>query len=290
MKALLIGADGQLGRCLRDRRPDHWDLISLARPGLDIKDGPAVLQLADRIRPDCIINAAAYTAVDQAEREPDEAMAVNEQGAEHLALAACRIGARLVHVSTDYVFDGRAAQPYAELDAGNPINIYGQSKLLGERAVLQACPSSLVLRTSWLYSEYGSNFVKTMLRMARAADPDAPALRVVNDQFGCPTYAGDLADAVIRLVESQEAASGVYHYCGADILSWHEFAQEIFDCAIRLDASFRAPRLAGIPAQDYPSLADRPAYSALSCEKIEALGIRRVSLCDALPQAIARSI
>ena len=279
-----------MGRCLRDRKPAHWDLISLARVDLDIRDGSAVSSMVDRIRPDCIINAAAYTAVDQAECDPDEAMAVNEQGAGHLARTAFDKGVRLVHVSTDYVFDGRASRPYTEIDAAGPINIYGHSKLRGEHAALQACPSGLVLRTSWLYSEYGSNFVKTMLRMARTVDSDAQPLRVVNDQFGCPTYAGDLADAVIRLVQAGSWAQRIYHYCGADILSWHEFAQRIFECAAELDPSFRTTRLLGIPASDYPSLADRPAYSALSCDKIEALGIRRASLRDALPGAIARLI
>lgn len=253
---------------------------------LDITDAAAVARTLGRIRPDCIINAAAYTAVDQAEREPDAAMAVNESGAGHLARAACDVGARLVHISTDYVFDGAAGRPYAEADTGNPLNAYGRSKLMGEHALRHTCPSSLVLRTSWLYSEYGGNFVKTMLRLARAAGPDAQALGVVDDQFGCPTYAGDLADAVIRLARP-DAAPGVYHYCGADAVSWHQFAQAIFDCAARLDAGFRPPRLAAIPASDYAALAKRPAYSVLSCEKIEALGLRRAKLRDALPKALA---
>ncbi|UYO93915.1 dTDP-4-dehydrorhamnose reductase [Pollutimonas sp. M17] len=290
MNVVLTGASGQLGRCLHDRLPADWDLAGLTRAELDITDGRAVARVLARLRPDCIVNAAAYTAVDQAEREPDAAMAVNEQGARHLARAACDIGARLIHISTDYVFDGHASRPYAELDSGNPLNAYGRSKLLGERALRQACPSSLVLRTSWLYSEYGGNFVKTMLRMARAAGTDAPAIRVVNDQFGCPTYAGDLADAVIRLAGSDPAASGIYHYCGADVMSWHGFAQEVFDCAGRRDAAFPVPRLVGIAGSDYPSLARRPAYSALSCEKIEALGMRRASLRDALPKVLARLI
>ncbi|AEC21694.1 dTDP-4-dehydrorhamnose reductase [Pusillimonas sp. T7-7] len=288
MKVLLTGADGQLGRCLQDRCPAHWRLLALNRSRLDITDSQAVSRRVALEQPDWIINAAAYTAVDQAEGDAEQAFSVNVKGAAHLAEAAGRAGARLLHVSTDYVFDGQLRRPYTEQDAARPLNEYGRSKLLGERAVLQSLSQALVLRTSGVYSEYGNNFVKTMLRLAAAAGKEvaptkpenaagqpsnAAVLRIVADQHICPTYAGDLADAVIDLMACSPPASGLYHYCGAMQLSWHEFAQHIFDCAQRQDASFSMPPLQAISASDYSAPAQRPAYSVLACEKIKGLGI-----------------
>lgn len=294
MKVLLTGAGGQLARCLQDRCPAHWELLALDRAALDIADSQAVSQRVAREQPDWIINAAAYTAVDQAESESAQAHAVNAQGPAYLAQAAGVAGARLLHVSTDYVFDGQAHRPYAEQDAAEPVNEYGRSKLQGERAALHSLPQAIVLRTSGVYSEYGNNFVETMLRLAVKAakvggdgqPASAAALRIVADQHTCPTYAGDLADAVIGLMACTQPHSGVYHYCGATPVPWHGFAQYIFECARQLDENFPVPRLQAIAARDYPGAAQRPAYSVLSCEKIEALGIRLRPLQASLPAVI----
>ncbi|MDS1139981.1 dTDP-4-dehydrorhamnose reductase [Pusillimonas sp. SM2304] len=298
MKVLLTGAGGQLARCLQDRCPAHWELLALSRAALDIANPQAVLQRVASEQPDWIINAAAYTAVDQAESESAQAHAVNAQGPAHLAQAAGVAGARLLHISTDYVFDGQQNRPYTEQDATEPVNEYGRSKLQGERAALHSLPQAIVLRTSGVYSEYGNNFVKTMLRLAvnaaKTAKPgacdaqpaDAATLRIVADQHTCPTYAGDLADAVIGLTACPQPISGVYHYCGATPVSWHGFAQSIFECARQWDERFPVPRLQAIATRDYPTAAQRPAYSVLSCEKIEALGIRPKPLDTSLAAVI----
>ncbi|MGB6106038.1 MAG: dTDP-4-dehydrorhamnose reductase, partial [Pusillimonas sp.] len=267
----------------------------------DIADPRAVSRRVADDSPDWIINTAAYTAVDRAEGEAAQASAVNELGATHLAQAARDAGARLLHLSTDYVFDGGLNRPYTEQDAAGPLNEYGRGKLRGEHAVLRIAPQSLVLRTSGVYSEYGHNFVKTMLRLAAGGQP----LRVVADQFACPTYAGDLANAIIGLIERGRAdgygrergqglgqagpVAGIYHYCGATPVSWHAFARHIFQCARQWDGRFPVPDLKAIPASGYPGAAARPAYSVLSCEKIRALGIESRPLQATLP-AVVRAL
>jgi len=283
MKVLLTGADGQLGRSLQARRPPHWSLHAMTHAQLDITDQAALAAAIGALQPALVINAAAYTAVDEAERHPELAYAVNHRGAAHLAQAACAAGARLVHLSTDYVFDGSADRPYEEGDEARPINVYGASKRSGELAVLQAHPGACVLRTSGVYSEYGRNFVKTMLRLASRGN--AEPLRVVNDQRCCPTYAGDLAGAVIALAEGH-GCQGIYHYCGATALSWHAFAQLIFLTAHQLVPGMPIPPLQAIASRDYPGAAARPANSVLACGRIEALGVRRPELPASLTAAL----
>lgn len=294
MKVLLVGAYGQLGRCLQERVPDGWSLRALGRSDLDIRDAAAVSRSVADAGPAIIINAAAYNAVDRAESESAVAHATNTQGPLHLARAAAAAGARLIHVSSDYVFDGRQAAAYAEDAATFPLNVYGRTKRQGERAVLRVQPHALVVRTSWLYSEYGSNFVKTLLGLARASlsagdgggaarMPRAPgtyaapaasaAIPVVDDQFGCPTYAGDLADAVIGLAGLPALSGGVYHYCGAAVLSRYEFAATVFRQLHEIDAGFEGIGLTPVASRQDQGLAARPRYSALSCEKIRACGI-----------------
>lgn len=304
MNVLLTGATGQLGRSLQACRPSHWTLHALSRAQLDITDRAAIAAAMDALRPTLVINAAAYTAVDQAERDQDHAYAVNHQGAANVAQAAGAAGARLVHLSTDYVFDGLSAQPYAEDDVPHPINVYGASKRSGELAVLQDHPGACVVRTSGVFSEYGRNFLKTMLHLAGRAD--AQPLRVVNDQRCCPTYAGDLAQAIVAMVEAQ-AAAGIYHYCGATALSWHAYAQRIFQHAWKQGGLQRQgegdcaggaapwpvganrqglPIVQPIGSSDYPGAAPRPANSVLSCGKLQALGIEPRPLDDALARAL----
>lgn len=262
MRVLLTGAYGQLGRCLLDRVPAEWVLLACGSAELDITDRPAVERVVKKFRPDVIINAAAYTAVDKAETDRIRAMKVNAIGPENLAIAAHQQGARLIHLSTDYVFDGSKKTPYTESDLPCPINFYGLSKWEGEKRVFSVLPDAVVIRTSWVFSEYGANFVKTMLRLAETRSE----ISVVNDQFGCPTYAGDLAQAIITLASRAEAA-GVYHYCGDVAVSWCEFAQAIF-VAAQLDVLVK-----GIGSAQYPMAAARPVNSVLNTVRIAALGV-----------------
>ncbi|QHP79778.1 dTDP-4-dehydrorhamnose reductase [Pectobacterium odoriferum] len=268
MKILLTGANGQLGRCFQDRLPAEWEILATDTAELDITDLEHVEQTVKQFKPDAIVNAAAYTAVDKAESEPELAEKINVIGPENLAIVASNQGIRLVHVSTDYVFDGNATEPYREDSATNPLSVYGKTKLAGERAVAKASPEAIIIRTAWVFSEYGNNFVKTMLRLAKERD----TLSVVNDQRGCPTYAGDLAQAIISLLE-KNAEGGIYHYCGGEEVSWYEFAEEIFAVAAQKTVLSKAPALTSIKTAQYPTPAYRPAYSALAGEKIKALGI-----------------
>lgn len=282
MRVLLLGGSGQLGQCLQDRCPGDWILAAPASSELDICNRLAVEEYMEQMRPHLVINAVAYNFVDQAEVDSDRAMAVNARGPWHLSQATARIDARLIHISTDYVFDGKASEPYGEDAATNPINVYGKSKLLGEQAVLSPggksvrleasspdvasdsqlnaplTAQSIVLRTAWLYSEYANNFVKTMLRLAAQGSP----IRVVDDQFGTPTYAGDLANAIIQLSRLPSVPGGIYHYAGSEVMSWHGFAQRVFQTAGLL------PDLKAVASSEYSSRALRPKYSALSSKKI----------------------
>lgn len=268
MKILLTGANGQLGRCFQDRLPTEWEILATDTAELDITDLARVEEIVKDFQPDAIVNAAAYTAVDKAESEPELAEKINVTGPEHLAVVANKQGIRLVHVSTDYVFDGNANEPYHEDSATNPLSVYGKTKLAGEQAVTQAAPEAIVVRTAWVFSEYGNNFVKTMLRLAKERD----TLSVVNDQRGCPTYAGDLAQAIISLLE-KNAEGGIYHYCGDEEVSWYEFAKAIFSVAEQKAVLNKTPALTPITTAQYPTPAHRPTYSTLSGGKIQALGI-----------------
>lgn len=263
MNILTVGANGQLGRCFQDVVSKDDKVLALGSQELDISNRQAVLEAVAAFQPDIIINAAAYTAVDKAETEAVRAAAVNTHGPENLALAAKAVDARFVHVSTDYVFDGSGSEPYQETDAVNPPGVYGQTKLAGELLVRSILPEAIIVRTAWVFSEYGNNFVKTMLRLAQ----DRPQLGVVADQVGCPTYAGDIAEAILQLV-SQNAAGGVYHYCGDNSISWAGFAQAIFATAEKAGVLASSPEVNFISTEQYPTPAKRPAYSVLSTQKI----------------------
>ncbi|GAA3601182.1 dTDP-4-dehydrorhamnose reductase [Gibbsiella greigii] len=268
MKVLLTGSKGQLGSCFQDRLPAGWDVWATDSDTLDITDLDKVKQAVAQYQPDVIVNAAAYTAVDKAETEPELAALINATGPKNLALAAKEAGARLVHVSTDYVFDGKATTPYVETDVTNPLGVYGQTKLDGELAVAEVLPKAIIIRTAWVFSEYGNNFVKTMLRLAK----DRDTLGIVADQYGCPTYAGDIAQAIIDLLQ-KEAEGGIYHFCGDKEVAWNEFAEAIFAAALKQGKLARVPRVNAITTEQYPTPAQRPAFSVLNCEKIKALGI-----------------
>lgn len=279
LHVLLLGGTGQLGRCLLDRCPASWRISAPASTQLNICDEAAVARAVVELRPDLIINAAAYNKVDQAEQDAPNAYAINARGPCVLAEAAAAIGAHFVHISSDYVFDGvRQGVPYCEHDEAQPLNVYGKSKLAGEQAVLQTLSTALVLRTAWLYSEYGHNFVKTVFRAVQNGQP----LQVVNDQTGCPTYAGDLAAAIIELTGRGNAVSGLHHYCGAQAVSWYEFACRIVALA-GVEESGVEP--IGTTAE---GRAARPAFSAMSCAKIASHGVQESVLDDSLRYVMQR--
>ncbi|MEL0579545.1 dTDP-4-dehydrorhamnose reductase [Pectobacterium punjabense] len=285
MKVLLTGANGQLGRCFQDRLPAEWEILATGSNELDITDLERVAKVVKSFQPDAIVNAAAYTAVDKAESEPEIAESINVHGPQNLAIVATKYNVRLVHVSTDYVFDGSATEPYNEDSTTNPLSVYGNTKLAGEQAVTKVSPEAIIVRTAWVFSEYGNNFVKTMLRLAKERD----TLSIVNDQRGCPTYAGDLAQAVISLLE-KNVEGGVYHYCGDEEVSWYEFAQAIFTEAVHKALLNKAPTLTPITTAQYPTPAHRPAYSTLAGEKIEGLGIALSDWQSALKKTICDSV
>ena len=210
MRTLLTGSKGQLARCFRDRLPANWELIATDSTSLDITDTEAVRNMVQNFQPDAIVNAAAFTAVDKAEAHVGTAFAVNATAVHNLASAARACQARFIHISTDYVFDGTNKTPYKEQDYTNPQSVYGRTKVSGELLALAANPDSVIIRTSWLFSEYGNNFVKTMIRLAGERDN----LSIVHDQTGSPTYAGDLAQAIIALLQQPVAPRVIYHYGG----------------------------------------------------------------------------
>ena len=275
MKWLITGADGQLGRCLQDRLANKagHEVKATDAAQLDITDRRAVLDAVSAFAPDVVINAAAYTAVDKAESDEDLACKVNADASGYLAEACEQAGIWFAHVSTDYVFDGSANIAYRETDEVNPCSVYGATKLQGEQKVEVACSRYFILRTAWVFSEYGNNFVKTMLRLGRERD----SLNVVADQFGCPTYAGDIADAIIVMAEKAlkgEVEAGIYHYAGDLAVNWWSFTREIHAQAVATDKMQKVPDLGAIPTSAYPTPATRPAFSVLDCSKIQSLGIK----------------
>lgn len=272
MKVLVLGAGGQVGRELtRLVWPAGYEIAAFDRSGVDITQSKQVVAAIARERPDIVVNAAAYTAVDRAESECEAAWAGNCAGPANLA-AACRAAAiPLIHISTDYVFDGSKAGPYREDDPVAPLGVYGASKEAGERAVRTALPAHVILRTAWVYSAHGHNFVRTMLRLAA----DRPVLRVVADQHGAPTGAADIAAAIAAIVQRLAAGNrrwGTYHFTGGGETTWHGFAEAIFELAAQHGAFGRGapPRVEAITTADYPTPARRPANSVLDCGKIAA--------------------
>lgn len=266
MKVLVTGGRGQLGRSVARRGGARGH--SVAAPDvdeLDICDADRVARYLDDVEPGLVINAAAYTAVDRAEAERDRAFAINGEGAGVVARACASRGVPLLHVSTDYVFDGRATVPYREDDPIAPLGVYGASKAAGEQLVREAGGS--VVRTSWLFAAGGPSFVQTMVRLAG----ERAVLRVVDDQHGCPTWAEDLADALLDLAACP-AREATYHYCGAEPTTWHGFAVAAIELA-RGRRSLACERIEAIPTSAYPTPARRPGYSVLDTARIRALGI-----------------
>ena len=271
-RILITGGSGQVGHCLKAQLEGCTELSVPDSSALNIADRRSVRQAVETFRPDYIINAAAYTAVDKAESDAERAFAVNRDGARHLAEAAEAAGAAMLHISTDYVFDGTGGAPYDEAVQTAPQNIYGASKLTGEQAVLTACRRAVVMRTSWVFGAHGQNFVKTMLRLGRERD----SLGVVADQYGAPTAAADIAAALITIVRRHTPGqlaerAGIYHYCGSPYASWFEFAETIFAEAAAQGVLAKIPAVKPIATADYPTPAKRPADSRLDCGKIRVV-------------------
>ena len=270
MRVLITGCNGQVGYCLTKQlaNDNNIEVLALDRERLDITSQEAVNSTVTDFRPTIIINAAAHTAVDKAEEEVELSYAINRDGAKYLAQAAQSVGAAILHISTDYVFEGNKASEYTESDATNPQGVYGESKLAGEIAVAQACEKYIILRTAWVFGENGNNFVKTMLRLAK----DLDAMNIVGDQFGGPTYAGDIASALIQIAmditQGKTVDFGVYHYSGLPHVTWFDFADAIFDMAVEHRVLTSKPSLTRITTDQYPTPAKRPNNSRLSTEKI----------------------
>ncbi|WP_417778265.1 dTDP-4-dehydrorhamnose reductase [Stutzerimonas xanthomarina] len=270
MRVLIAGAAGQVGQELLRLAPERADIVAMDRTSLDIADASQVAAVIARVKPELIFNAAAYTAVDKAESERNLVWAVNCDGVANLATAAQQAGIPLLHISTDYVFDGTGQQPYSETSATGPTGVYGASKLAGEQALVRQCTRHIILRTSWVFGAQGNNFVKTMLRLGGGRDK----LGVVADQRGCPTSAASIADTLWSLAKQFETQGtlkwGTYHFSNAPACSWHEFAVAIFDQGLGADLLDRVPAVDAIATRDYPTPACRPAWSVLDCSKLKA--------------------
>ena len=296
MRILLIGAAGQVGTDLLPALRNHGDVLATTRSGmldgepclpLDVTDAAAIEATIAHVRPDAVVNASAYTAVDRAESEPGLAERVNHLAPAAMA-AACRgVGARFVHYSTDYVFDGDADRPYRPDDAIAPRSVYGASKAAGERAVLSADPSALILRTAWVYSFHGANFLRTMLRLGAERDE----LRVVGDQIGCPTPSWLIAESTAALLCARDVPRGVQHLVTRGLTSWHGFAEAIFEEAVARRMIERRPIVRAIGTEDYPTPARRPRWSVLDPSAVEeSLGGPLPDWRSALTETFSRSV
>jgi len=279
IRVLVTAKNGQLGQCLQNLAPQYADVEFVFKTSfeLDITNEGHLDKVFNSQPFDYCINCAAYTAVDKAEEDIVLADKVNHIGVKLLAESCLNFNVKLIHISTDFVFDGAASTPYAEKDSTNPLGVYGKTKLKGEQAILRTLKRYFIIRTSWLYSEYGNNFLKTMLRLAEQRD----ALDVVGDQVGSPTYAKDLAEAILQIIELKTTHYGIYHYSNEGEISWYDFAKEIFRLS---DSSITLNK---IETKDYPTLATRPKYSILNTEKIsELLAIKIPNWKESLGKAM----
>lgn len=271
MRLLIAGWQGQVARGLVEMAPGDPNVTACAvgRPALDICEAKTIERAMVNTRPDVVINSAAYTAVDKAESEAEQAFAMNRDGAKALAEAAAKAGVPIIHISTDYVFDGSKPTAYVEDDATGPVTVYGKSKLEGEDAVRAANPRHVIVRTAWVHSPGGNNFVKTMLRLASERDH----LRVVADQSGNPTYAPHLSSAILEIARQVKGQSetfggwGLFHAAGTGVTTWHGLASEVMQASAKLGGP--SVPVQPIGTADYPTPAKRPANSALDCSKLQ---------------------
>lgn len=279
MNVLVTGGNGQLASCIKDVAVKYSGIkfIYTDYQDLDICDLNQVQLFFGDTKIDYCINCAAYTAVDKAETEVDKAFDINANGAKNLALACNESGVILIHISTDFVFDGTKTEPYVETDVANPISVYGASKLQGELEIQSVLEEYFILRTSWLYSEHGNNFMKTMLRLAETRYE----IGVVSDQIGTPTYAGDLAEVIVKIINEGIKKFGVYHYSNEGAISWYDFARAIFEES-NIDIKVNA-----IKAEEYPTLAKRPVFSVLNTSKIEK---KIITYCYSWKDSLVKAI
>ena len=277
---LVTGSNGQLASCIKDLAKQYEDLdfIYTDYKELDICDLNQVNTFfKSNKKIDYCINCAAYTAVDKAESDVEKAFEINANGAKNLAVACREFDAILIQISTDFVFDGEKKEPYTETDVAKPIGVYGASKLQGEQEIIKILETYFILRTSWLYSEYGTNFMKTMLKLAETRDE----ISVVSDQIGSPTYAGDLAAVILKIISSKNTNFGLYHYSNEGVASWYDFAKTIFE------ASHTQIKLNPIKTEAYPTPAKRPFYSVMDKVKIKSiLGIETLNWSESLIKAL----
>ena len=287
MKILVLGCKGQLGRCLNDQlvNTEH-EVIYTSREQIDIADSEQTKNQILKISPDLIINATAYTAVDKAEEDQKTANLINHLAVKNIADICNQLECWLIHVSTDYVFDGNSNVPYKEDDKTNPQGVYGETKLKGELAIQASGCKHIILRTAWVFSEYGNNFLKTMLRLGAERDE----LSIVGDQIGCPTYAQDIARSIVEIAPQLNSReyNGIYHYCGDQPCSWYDFANAIFDQA--MTNNLKIPSIVNsIETSAYPTPAKRPAFSVLDCSKIENdFGVYDSNWHDGIGQVISK--
>ncbi len=282
-KVIVTGSNGQLGCELKAVSPQYqqFDFVFFSREDFPINNKEISDRIFEEHKPAFLINCAAYTAVDKAESEPDTANDINGKAVGHLAFLCNKYETRMIHISTDYVFNGRSKRPLREDDATDPINAYGASKLLGEYLAMKNDPDCIIFRTSWLYSSFGKNFVKTMLRLMKEKE----SINVVNDQIGSPTYAADLAEAILYVIHSELWVPGLYHFSNKGSISWFEFAAEICDltksnCVVN-----------GIPTTQYPTPAERPRYSVMDTSKFSSMfGLEVKNWKDSLTHCLKKII
>lgn len=280
-KILVTGSSGQLGSEIKELSGNfpEYEFAFATRDDFSLEDSYFISEYLESLQPNIIINCAAYTAVDKAESDQETAEAVNHFAVETMAKWSKKNNAKLIHVSTDYVFDGNSSEAISEDSPVNPINFYGASKLRGEEASVRENPDTIVIRTAWVYSEFGNNFVKTMLRLMQERE----SLNVVNDQIGSPTYARDLAEAILNILASNNWISGIYHYSNEGEISWFEFASAIKEIA-KMDC-----KLDGIPSSKFPTPAKRPMYSLLDKSKIkETFGVQIPNYRESLQKCIKK--
>lgn len=283
MRIIVTGASGMVGaEVVREASSMGYDCAGFDHHQLDVTDHAAVSAAIREVGPDVVINAAAYTAVDKAESDETRATLVNATGAANVAAAASSVGAALIHISTDYVFDGETNEPYRPSDRTNPVNAYGRSKLAGEIAVRSACPRHAIIRTSWVYSHEGNNFVRTMLRLGGSG----AALTVVDDQQGSPTSAADIASALLAAASAirERSVAGTYHFTNSGVTTWYDFANAIFEMR-----GMTGQQVTPVSTAQYPTRAKRPAWSVLDCSTFEKeFGVTRRTWRSALRETLNR--
>ncbi|MEM7579302.1 MAG: dTDP-4-dehydrorhamnose reductase [Mastigocoleus sp.] len=289
---LLIGSTGQIGTELQLTLSSKFVVYPVTRSIVNLTELNTLRRIIRDVKPYIIINAAAYTAVDKAESQPELAHTINAKAPEAIAQEANKLGAFFIHISTDYVFDGKASRPYRETDPTCPINIYGKTKLAGEEAIHEFCPNHLILRTAWVYGTFGkSNFVKTMLRLGTQQEQ----IRVVADQTGTPTWSRDIAVTITQLAEKisqsngEKSIVGTYHFTNGGVATWYDFAVAIFDYTSRLGKSLKVEKVTPITTAEYPTPALRPNYSVLDCAKIyQILGTHPTHWQQSLKEMLAQ--